>query len=70
MLLESGEYKRKEETVELADLVNLKAEQIQPVAAAKGVNVAFQDRTASRSDSSSRPVTAGTGFGESYKECS
>jgi PAS domain S-box-containing protein len=48
ILLESGEYKRKEETVELADLLNLKAEQIQPVATAKGVNVAFHDRTARR----------------------
>lgn len=45
ILLETGEYKRKEETVELADLLNMKAEQIQPVAAAKGVNVAFYDRT-------------------------
>lgn len=48
ILLETGEYKRKDETVELADLLNLKAEQIQPVAAAKGVNVAFHDRTARR----------------------
>jgi PAS domain S-box-containing protein len=48
ILLESGEYKRKEETVELADLLNMKAEQIQPLAAAKGVNVAFHDRTARR----------------------
>lgn len=48
ILLESGEYKRKEETVELADLLNMKTEQIQPLAAAKGVNVAFHDRTARR----------------------
>jgi len=48
ILLETGEYKLKEETVELADLLNLKAEQIQPMAAAKGVNVVFHDRTARR----------------------
>ncbi len=45
ILLETGEYKRKEETVDLADLLNLKTKQIQPLAVAKGVNVAFHDRT-------------------------
>lgn len=46
ILLETGEYKRKDETIELAGLLALKAEQIQPVAAACGVNVAFHNRTA------------------------
>ena len=44
VLLETGEYKRKDETIELAGLLELKAEQIQPLAAAKGVNVAFDNR--------------------------
>ena len=44
ILLETGEYKRKDETVELARLLELKAVQIQPVAAARGVKVAFRNR--------------------------
>lgn len=44
MLLETGEYKRRDETIELAALLALKAEQIQPVAAARAVKVLFRDR--------------------------
>lgn len=46
ILLETGEYKRKDETIDLAGFLTLKAEQIQPVAAACGVKVAFHNRAA------------------------
>jgi PAS domain S-box-containing protein len=45
ILLETGEYKRREETVELARLLELKAEQLQPLAAVRGVKIAFSNRT-------------------------
>jgi PAS domain S-box-containing protein len=47
-LIEAGEYKRKDEAIDLAELLDLKKEQIQPVATAKGVNVAFHDRSRGR----------------------
>ncbi len=50
ILLETGEYKRRNETIELARFLELKAEQFQPVAAAKGVKVVFHNRTAGNID--------------------
>ena len=43
--LETGEYRRKDEAIELSRLLELKAGQIQPLAAARGVRVDFLDRT-------------------------
>ena len=43
VLLETGEYKRKDETVELARLLELKTEQFQPLAADKGVRIVFHN---------------------------
>ncbi|MGC9194741.1 MAG: sensor histidine kinase [Syntrophobacteraceae bacterium] len=44
LLLETGEYKRKDERIELAELLRLKAQHMQPFAAARGVQVVFNDR--------------------------
>ncbi len=44
LLLETGEYKRKDETIGLSGLLGLKAQQMQPFAAARGVKVVFDDR--------------------------
>ncbi len=46
VLLETGEYKRRDEPVALARLLALKTEQIQPLAAARGVKVEFSNTTA------------------------
>ncbi|MDR3567860.1 MAG: PAS domain-containing sensor histidine kinase [Syntrophobacteraceae bacterium] len=46
VLLETGEYKRRDETIELAPLLERKAQQFQPLAASRGVTVDFCDRTA------------------------
>ncbi len=43
ILLETGEYKRKDESVDLVDLLDLKAEHIQPIAAARGVSISFRN---------------------------
>ncbi len=43
ILLETGEYKRKDRTVDLAGLVALKTEHIQPMAAAKRVMITFRN---------------------------
>ncbi len=43
--LETGEYKRKDETIELAGLLGRKAEQLRPVATARGVKIVFHDLT-------------------------
>lgn len=43
--IETGEYERKEETVDLSNLLEIKAEQTEPMATAKGVKIAFHDRT-------------------------
>jgi PAS domain S-box-containing protein len=44
LLLETGEYKRKEETIELAGLLRLTAQHMEPFAAARGVEVVFDNR--------------------------
>ena len=41
--METGEYKRKDESVDLVDLLDLKAEHIQPIAAARGVSISFRN---------------------------
>lgn len=45
ILLETGEYVRKNEIVDLPALLSLKAEHLQPMAAAKGVTISFHNRT-------------------------
>lgn len=45
ILLETGEYRRRDETIDLVKLVRLKTEQAQPLAVAKGVSILFQDKT-------------------------
>lgn len=44
ILLETGEYKRKDELVDLAALVRSRTEQIKPLAASREVSVAFHNR--------------------------